>query len=332
MENKVYPVAVIGGGSAGTMAVLRTILNNDECLFLPGAGKNKKGSRGFWVSKVENVPGHSHYKKGIEDPNKETLKWITESELKDNLHWIKNRGVSNIKKLPNGEFELTDNKDVIYHAKYVILCTGVMDVQPEIKGEIKAIFPYANTQVADYCLRCDGHHTLGKNVTIIGNTSGAAWVGIMLHERYNCPSMTILTHGKDPDFGDDVKPMMELYNIKVRTEEIEEVLGNANEKDIRLDGFRLKDGPNVESDFCFISLGMIIYNELAKALGADLDERGFVLTNDKGKTSVEGLYVAGDLRANAKLQIYTAWDHAVDSADSINAHLRKEKREALLKN
>jgi thioredoxin reductase (NADPH) len=331
MGNKVYPLAVIGGGSAGVMAVLRAILNNDECLFFPGAGKNKKGSRGFWVSKVENVPGHAHYKKGIEDPNRETLKWITESEFKDNLHWKKNRGIIDLKKNSDGNFELKDNKDEVYYAKYVILCTGVTDVQPEIKGEIKPIFPYANTQVADYCLRCDGHHTLGKNVTIIGNSSGAAWVGVMLLERYKCPSMTILTHGKEPDFDEEISKLMELYNIKVRTEEIEEILGNANEKDIQLDGFRLKDGPNVDSDFCFISLGMIIYNELAKSVGADLDSRGFVLTNEKGKTSVEGLYVAGDLRANAKLQIYTAWDHAVDSADSINAHLRKDNREALLK-
>jgi thioredoxin reductase (NADPH) len=71
---------------------------------------------------------------------------------------------------------------------------------------------------------------------------------------------------------------------------------------------------------------MIVYNELAKMLGADLDQRGFVITDPKGKSSVNGLYVAGDLRANAKKQIYTAWDHAVDSADDINLHIRRKKR------
>lgn len=30
---KIHDVAVIGGGSAGVIAVLRTVLNNDECLF-----------------------------------------------------------------------------------------------------------------------------------------------------------------------------------------------------------------------------------------------------------------------------------------------------------
>jgi thioredoxin reductase (NADPH) len=46
MTQKIYSVCVIGGGSAGTMAALRTVLNNDECLFFPGSPQNKKRSRG----------------------------------------------------------------------------------------------------------------------------------------------------------------------------------------------------------------------------------------------------------------------------------------------
>ena len=85
----------------------------------------------------------------------------------------------------------------------------------------------------------------------------------------------------------------------------------------------------IASQISFISLGMIVYNELAKSAGAKLDDRGFVLTDAKGLSSVDGLYVAGDLRANSKKQVYTAWDHSVDSADAINALLRKEKRDEL---
>ena len=43
-------------------------------------------------------------------------------------------------------------------------------------------------------------------------------------------------------------------------------------------------------------------------------------------TSVDGVYVAGDLRANTKKQIYTAWDTAVDAADAFNAKLRALSR------
>ena len=42
MSEKIYPIAVIGGGAAGTTAMLMAVLNNDECLFFPGSPKNKK--------------------------------------------------------------------------------------------------------------------------------------------------------------------------------------------------------------------------------------------------------------------------------------------------
>jgi thioredoxin reductase (NADPH) len=71
---------------------------------------------------------------------------------------------------------------------------------------------------------------------------------------------------------------------------------------------------------------MIVYNELAKQLGADVDERGFVKADESGLTSVTGLYVAGDLKANTKKQIYTAWDTAVSAANAVNMKIRAARR------
>ncbi len=322
--SKIYDVAIIGGGSAGVMAALRTVLNNDETILFPGTGKDKKKSRAMWVTKVENMPGHLEYKKGIENPNRESLNWLsTESDLKDKFTWLKNRGVTEVKK--TGEvFELTDNKGEVYQANYVILCTGVMDVQPKIDGEIEPVFPYANNQTIDYCLRCDGHHVYGKKTGIIGHTNGAGWVAAMLYERYRTPQMMIFTHGETPEFDDEVKGLIERYGIEVYEGEIFSIKGDT--KTGKLEGFEVEGSGVVEVEMSFVSLGMIVYNELAKSLGAEVDERGFVVTNEKGETNIEGLYVAGDLRAGVKKQIYTAWDTAVDSADDINARIRRKAR------
>jgi thioredoxin reductase (NADPH) len=328
MENEIYPVAIIGGGSAGTMAALRTILNNRTCIFFPGSGKDKKKSRAFWVAKVENVPGHTRYKKGIEGPNKETLDWMAQSKFKEKFIWKKNRGIRKIEK--DGDlFILTDDKDEKYKAQKVILSTGLMDIQPHIQGDIKLVLPFANMQTIDYCLRCDGHHTFEKHTSVIGHNSGAAWVAIMLHERYNNPSMKIFTNGEKPHFDDTVSKLIKLYNIEVFEEEIIDVLGKPEEG--KLEGLVLKGGKEVKTEFAFVSLGMMVYNDLAKNLGADVDDRGFVLTDSNGETTVNGLYVAGDLRAGGKKQIYTAWDQAVDTVDAIDAILRRKERESLLK-
>ena len=320
---KIYDVAVIGGGSAGVMAALRTVLNNDECLFFPGTTKHKKKSRAFWVTSVENMPAHLHYKKGIEEPNKISLDWLAQSSFAKKFHWKKNRGVLKIVKESNGLFTLTDDQDTVYQARYVILCTGVMDVQPQVNGSIEPIFQYANVQLIDYCLRCDGHHVLDKKVAIIGHTSSAAWVGIMLYERYQCPEVFILTNGESPQFDEETLALIHRYGFKIVTEKIESISGSGKLK--QLEGFRTQS-QMIQVDYAFVALGMIVYNELAKMLEAELDQRGFIITDLKGKSSVAGLYVAGDLRANAKKQIYTAWDHAVDSADEINTLIRRKKR------
>jgi thioredoxin reductase (NADPH) len=324
MSEKIYSVCVIGGGSAGTMAALRTILNNDECLFFPGSPKDKKKSRALWVRKIENIPGHFGYNRGIEEPNLETIKWIQESSFKDNFHLQKNSSVVSIVKNEHGIFELEDSQKRKFQAKYVILCTGVMDVQPHIQGSIEAVFDYANSQTIDYCLICDGHHVLDKKTVVLGHENSAAWVAIMLHERYSPPEMTILTNGAEPKFQNDTLKLIELYKIRVVTTPIKEIHGE--EKGKVLKGFILEDGNAIEAQMSFVALGMIVYNELAKQLGADLDQRGFVKAADSGLTSVPGLYVAGDLKANTRKQIYTAWDHAVSAANEINMQLRVNTR------
>lgn len=321
----IYPVCVIGGGSAGVMAVLRTVLNNDDCLFFPGTAKDKKKSRALWVRKVENMPAHFHYKRGIEEPNMETLQWISESSFSSKLHIHKHTGVVSLKKV--GEhFELTDSKNKIHKAKYVVLCTGVMDVQPHIKGSIEPVFDYANAQTIDYCLICDGHHILGKRTGMIGHTNSTAWQAIMLYERYQSP-ITILTNGEQSEFAEDTTKLLHHYQIEVKTSAIKKIIGE--EKGKVLKGFELDSGEIIETDITFVSLGMIVYNELAVEAGAAVDERGFVNTDETGLTNVPGLYVAGDLRANAKKQIYTAWDQAATSANAINQKLRQERRPKL---
>ena len=328
MTPEIFPVAIIGGGSAGVMAVLRTVLNNDRCLFFPGSPRDKKRSRAMWVRTIENMPDYTSYARGIEDPNQKTLQWISHSTFASNLHWLKNTGVVNLKRDEQGLFHLQDSKGGEHRARYVILATGVMDVQPLIGGEIAPILPYANLQSVDYCLRCDGHHVQGQSTAVIGHGVSAAWVAIMLYERYRPPAMHVLLHGEPAEFDIEVNELMQMYGIKIHPASIQKILGEPAQG--QLAGFTLSDGSTVAVSMAFVSLGMRVYHQLAQGLGAELDERGFVKTNTQGQTSVEGLYVAGDLQAGKKKQVYTAWDTAVDAADAINQRLRAARRSEAL--
>lgn len=321
-------VAVIGGGSAGIMAALRVVLNNNKCLLFPGAADDKKASRAMWVKKIENMPAHFNYKRGIEEPNAEVLKWISESDFSQNLRNFENTGIKKIKKLANGKFELHDSAGDSHEVEFVVLCTGVMDVQPLFGGSIEPIFPFANAQLIDYCLRCDGHHILNKSTAVIGHTTSAAWVSIMLYERYRPPSMHLLSHGEKFEYDETTREIMDMYGIQRHQSTILKLHGDAKEN--RFEGFTLENGSRLSVNMGFISLGMIVYNDLAKQVNAAVDARGFVVADNSGLTNVAGFYVAGDVMAGVKKQVYTAWDTAVNAADAINMRIRSSDREKAL--
>ena len=296
MIDGIYSVCVIGAGSAGVTAALRTVLNNDDCLLFPGTPKNKKNLELFGFPKLRICHRILLLKKGSRIPTRKFLNGSPKAHSKKS-YILKNQGVTSLTKNSDGTFEIVSSSGEIFNSKFVILCTGVMDVQPEINGSISPILPYANVQLADYCLRCDATMLWEKNLTIFGNGDGAAWVGIMLKERYDCPKITILTNGEhSKPFSDEVQKLVNQYQFEIRTAAVNAVVGDKKS----LKGYELSNGEMIASDFTFISLGMIVYNELAIQVGAEVDSRGFVITNASGESSIEGLFVAGDLRPMQK--------------------------------
>lgn len=326
---KLFDIAVVGSGAAGSMGVLRSVLNNLETVCFTGNALTKKRARATWVGNVENMPVLFNYPKAIFQSANEVYQWIDKHDPWNKLLTSVKDEVVKISG-EKGNFLLETKDKGSYRAKHVVLCTGIADVQPEIQGHIKPVFPMANAGYIEYCIRCDGHRTLGKKVAIIGHAESAAGIAALLIERYGCPKMAIVTNGKRLEItaGSPVAEKIEKYGITVHTSPILEVLGDP--KKDGLTGFKLADGSVVDAQIAFVALGSIVYNRLAVELGAKVDERGYVLSDEFGETNVPGIFVGGDLRANKKKQIYTAWDITVDAVDRVDSFIRAERRAALL--
>lgn len=332
---KTYDLAIIGSGAAGTMAFNRGVLNNDQCILFTGSVQDQKRSRAKWVGKVENVPGHLQLTKAITQPGQEMISWLTAHPQLGSKATVKTgRSVVALTKVAQG-FLLTDQMGDQYQARYILLATGVMDVQPFVGDSIKPILPFANKQQVDYCLRCDGHHAMGKSVAVIGPGEGALWTAIILKERYQLTQLVVVDNRKLNDekqplvfsYGTELDQLLMLYQIPVYRDQMAEVGDKGSSlKFIRLE----RSGEVLPCELLFVSCGTIVYHQLALALGAQVDQRGYVIADASGQTNIDGLYVAGDLRAGVKKQIYTAWDTAVDAVDHINARLRVERRTNLL--
>ncbi len=317
-ENPIYPIAIIGSGAGGTMAAKRATLNNRQTLLFTGAKKEMKRSRGYWVKKVDNVPGLAKYKRTIVDLRNETLKEIANSPTGNKLRVI-NDSVVTIKKEKNF-FTLVDKSGKSYRAQYVILATGMMDEQPQIKKKIKPVFSYANKQLIAYCLLCDGHKSFAKKTAVLGYSEDAAQSALTLKDRYTPSKVTLLTNGIKHTITQDTLKKLKDRGITIVNEPIESIFGSKSTR--TLGGFMLKSGKKVDAEIGFVSLGVRPNNMLALQLDAKTDKKGLVVTDDGGESSVPNLFVIGDLRANSMKQIYTAWQHAVDSLQIIDRRIR----------
>ncbi len=326
-------VAVIGAGAAGIMAYLRAVLNCDRTVLFMGDANTKRRGRATWVHEVENIPGMHGLNKPILATTKSTLNWVKNHEHLSQYSQIVKGKVDRIEILEGKKagFRLhyTEKKtEHTLNVRAVILATGIMDIQPMINGSIEPILPFANVGHVLYCLRCDGHQTIGDELSLIGSGDKTVHIGTLLAERYGHKSIKVLTHGDEPNISEELQPLVRAYNIQFYTDEIIEVVGDPK---VALEGYRLKSGEFVSTNKSLVALGSLIYNELFRDLpGAELDSGGRVITNADFETSVPGIFAIGDLAAGTKMQIYTAWDEAVIAAETINRRLRMEKREALL--
>lgn len=319
-NNKVYPIAIIGSGAGGTMAVKRASLNNRETILFTGAKKQMKSGRGHWVRKVENIPGLEKYTRTINQLREETLALIADSPFAPKLTTVHDSVLSVEKQ--DDIFIIRDFSGKTYQARYVVMATGMMDEQPHINGSIDPILPFANKQFIAYCMLCDGHRSIHKKTVVIGHSEDAAKNALLLANRYSPATLSLLTNGIPHTISDETLTLLAQNTIQIIEEPIQELVGNAKER--LFTGFLLQSGQMLEADIGFVSLGIRPNNQLALALGAKTDEKGLVETDENGESTVENLFIVGDLRANSMKQIYTAWQHAVDAMQVIDRRLRAE--------
>ncbi len=329
MRNEIFDVAVIGAGAAGTMAYLRAVLNaNRTALFLGDAHTKRKG-RASWVMDVDNVPGLHGLGKPIVSSAKGSFDWVDAQETLAGFGERIKAKVERIEKVDDGfVLHWTERKAGAQElrARYVILATGIMDVQPEIAGSIQPILPFANAGQALYCVRCDGHRTIGDQLSVIGNSDTAIHIASMMIERYGHERVPVLANGQPWEIGEGAESVRELYDIPVHESKISEILGDPK---TGLEGYRLDDGSVVKTNRTIVSLGIIAYNELLTSLGGEVDKNGKALVSEKYESNIEGLFVIGDLVAGKKMQIYTSQDMAVDAADEVDRRLRLSRRAAM---
>ena len=207
-------------------------------------------------------------------------------------------------------FEMKTNRTK-YTAKAVLLTTGAESKKLDVPGEKEF-----QGKGVSYCAACDGYFFKdAKKVIVAGGGNTAATEALYLK---NIGVDVTLVHRKD-------KLRAEAFLQQSLTDNKIPILWNSVIKEIRGDKFvtgvvieNTKDNSEktIPIDGVFIAIGYVPNNELAKKLGAETDEEGYIKVDKQQRTNVKGVYAAGDITGGIK-QIVTAVSQGAVAATTI---------------
>ncbi|MBO5980932.1 MAG: thioredoxin-disulfide reductase [Clostridia bacterium] len=294
---KIYDTIIMGGGPAGYTAALYAVRAGLKALVLE---KFSAGGQMTQTHTIDNYPGFDEgidgftlgYKmqKGAERFGAQTLQTeVLEADLK---------AFPKVITADAGRF----------YAKTVIIATGADHKRLGVPEE-QAL---TGRGVA-YCAACDGMLYRGKRVAVIGGGNSAAADALLLSKI--CEKVYVI-HRRDTLRAEKVyyEPLTKAQNIEfVWNSRLESFIHDQKVKGIRT---KKNDGStkDIELDGVFISIGRVPVSHLF-AKDVATDEKGYIIADETTKTSVDGVFAAGDVRSKAVRQIVTA---AADGAVAVH--------------
>jgi len=310
MDNKnLYDVAIIGGGPAGLTAALYLAR---ACYRVIVLEKEKFGGQITITSEVVNYPG-------IEITDGKTLTENMRVQAQNFGAEFKLAEVTSIN-MDNDVKEIETTKGKI-HCLGVLLATGAHPRMIGFEGEAE----YKGHGVA-YCATCDGEFFTGKDIFVIGGGFAAAEESVFL-TKY-AKHVTILVREEDftcakatADETKANKDITVLYNKEVVRVEGDGVLRSITWKDL-VSGEETTHKVENDTFGVFVFAGYEPETSLVKGL-AEIDERGYIITDKSQMTTRDGLFAAGDVCIKPLRQVVTAVGDGALAATELEKYVVK---------
>lgn len=274
-----YDLIIIGAGPAGLSASIYASRFGIKHLILA----KEKGGTIVWASEIENYPGidsvsgvvlaqqfleHAQ-KLGAKIENQEVMKIIRQGNV----------------------FHVVTTNNSLYQAKSLIIATGTKRRELGVPGEKEFL-----GKGVSYCCTCDAAFFKGKTAAVVGGANAACSGAIHL-SKFADKVYLIYRQSKLKAEEAWLKDVLSLKNVQIIYETtVTEIKGKLSVEKIVLD--KPFEGSNeLAVSGVFVEVGGVPLSEIAKDLGIEIDEAGYVITDKNMVTKVAGIFCAGDLNS-----------------------------------
>jgi thioredoxin reductase (NADPH) len=206
-----------------------------------------------------------------------------------------------------------------YTAKAIVITTGSSPRKLGVTGE-RAFIGHG----VSYCATCDGYFFKDRPVVVVGGGNSAIDESLFLTRLVS--EITII-HRRDELRADPVLQERAFAEPKIKflwDTVVEEILGDDEVNAVRVRNVGSGEVSTMDTDAVFIYIGHVPNSKLFEGQ-LELDERGYIVTDRRQRTSVPGVFAAGDVQDPIFRQIVTA--AGTGSAAAIEAIRFLDERE-----
>ena len=307
MDEKIYDLIIVGAGPAGLTAAIYALRAGLHTLLLE---KNfVSGGQTASTYEVDNYPGLPGIS-GAEFGQKirshaDQLGLVSERVNVKEIH-VEEDGTKVIR---------TRKKD--FQARTVLLAVGARHRLLGAKGEERL-----SGMGISFCATCDGAFYKDQTVAVVGGGIVAVEDAIFLAKICK---MVYVVHRRDQLRADDIlqKRLFQFPNVVFCWNQVcEEIQGEEQVEAILLKNVKDGSSQRVKVDGVFVAVGIHPNSEPYQGL-VNMDEGGYIVAGEDGKTNMPGIFAAGDVRTKKLRQIITAASDGANAVSSVQDYLSR---------
>ncbi len=302
---EVEDVVIVGSGPAGWSAAIYTARAFLHPLLITG---NELGGQVAITTEVENYPG---FPEGVTGP---VLVEKMQAQAQKFGTAVENDCVTELD-LESTPFVVRTSNGSSYRAKSLILATGASPRKLQVPGEERL-----TGRGVSYCATCDGFFFRGKEIVVVGGGDSSLEEALFLTKF---ATKVRIVHRRD-----QLRAGATLQRRAKANEKIEfvwnSVITHINGKDrvesVTIEDLQTGQSSELRTDGVFIYIGHLPNNQLFKGK-LEMDEEGHLITDRLMRTSVPGVFAAGEIQDRRFRQVATSVGQGVAAALEVEKYL-----------